>query len=1045
MAEVAYVLLVDGISRVFTTTEEVTDLDVQGWGFETAYAGLELPDRLPVAVDIRTGQLTSSTASFSINDIDGTLPQLFGASLDTMEPLLTRIEPGDVAPSSTWGKHVGIECMGPNGERRQYSCVPTWNVGLAHTAESQNYASQMGASPVSTLPVVWAGRRVCLHRLVRTSGAWSDLTDATVRNETRIWFGTLTGSGEVDSHTWTLSGHGPESWGMGTLGANISELPFNIRDIECSLNEDANEHYILGNLEIGSLFANTTDYLFVTDYLDTTSLLGATTYDDFVTGFATFLAGIAADNSLGAAYDSYGNSGIRYSTDPGNDGVQMRWDRDANGYVVGANSALTAYLRVEAHEKFWKALGFDPATQNPSVDPVETPEKYGRFFRNPWSQEGFWIGRFYSADLFAVREADLGGTEVVANEHLVNNGQWMTWRPIYAGGANFFDLTKSTQEFGLDNLTDTYLPSSTAFPLPADPSDPTSPYNISGVGDVTHCGLVAITGPYRDLTVPDAEVKTITIPARVAWRQNSNGEVATGSGFARFVVWGWPDPRLFGMTDKQPSTWGSNRVPPEEGGVPLTMRPLLALEHEATGSDRVPYVLARLLASTGTSSGWYSDAGLTTPGYGPLGLYQDVGVNDLGIAAIGDLGFGKHTDAETTTLGMGVPAEMISASATEQTSFEAAIELATNKTQHCKAAFGKVASAREVVGSLLAPSGLCMSLAGGKFGIFDPFEFKPLLGNGVINVESLAGKPGEPLSSIPTQQLRKWAPIDRVELNARLDPITGKFGRTETTRSSDPSALYRSQSLIHKVDGSHLMDPTIGGEIWIDDYRERWRQITKFWSKQHFEAEFALPARRAHEFWPGAIVEVTNPFLLNPATAGYEVVNAPGYVISRNYDAKTETIRVTCLVSGGTLLLYAPSALALGDDSYDSTNHRIFVQDDYLGIRGNTGTLDVDGFIEPDFSTAGGDADIEVFSFNGVTWVGGIYGTVSSIDQTPGSSYIQLDGPLTGATWYRDMYHLVVLREADNQGAAWALSVYAPIGDKDGNYTGSTKTHQFKD
>jgi hypothetical protein len=38
-----------------------------------------------------------------------------------------------------------------------------------------------------------------------------------------------------------------------------------------------------------------------------------------------------------------------------------------------------------------------------------------------------------------------------------------------------------------------------------------------------------------------------------------------------------------------------------------------------------------------------------------------------------------------------------------------------------------------------------------------------------------------------------------------------------------------------------------------------------------------------------------------------------------------------------------------------------------------------------------------------------------------------------------------VLRDAASQGAAWVFEVYAPIGDEDGNYTGSTKTTKFKD
>jgi hypothetical protein len=141
--------------------------------------------------------------------------------------------------------------------------------------------------------------------------------------------------------------------------------------------------------------------------------------------------------------------------------------------------------------------------------------------------------------------------------------------------------------------------------------------------------------------------------------------------------------------------------------------------------------------------------------------------------------------------------------------------------------------------------------------------------------------------------------------------------------------------------------------------------------------------------------------------------------------------------------MFAPAALATRyDENEEGEGFRILVQDDYLGIR--SGTFDVDGFVEQEWSTLGGNADIEIFSFGG-TWTGGIYGTAESVNAESGNCWIKLTGALSGATWYRDHYHIVVLRDAENQGAPWPIGVYAPIGNKAGNYTGSTKTHKFGD
>lgn len=1049
MAEiVAYVLLIDGISTVFTTSEDVTDAHVAAWGFTTAYPGLHFPTRLQAALDLREGVLQGTSASFDIHDIDGTLPGMFAVSLDDTEALLTRIEPGDTAPNSTWGKQVGIEAIGAAGQRRRYSCVPGWNVGLFHLGEIQASAAELGAAPVSDDPVVWAGRRCCLHRIVWDGSAWSDLTDETTRNQTRVWFGTLLGQGEHDEHVWSLTCAGPESWVMGTMGAGFSAEPLPI-EVETTLDEEAGEHVLRGRLVVINLWdPSEVAYTYVANDIDSTSLAGATSYDDFVTGIQTALAAWEADASSGQALSAAGFSSLDYFEGPGEVGFAVRFDRDSSA-APKVTSGDTLLLGVRAHRKVWMRLGYDPQTQNATVDPVEHPDKYGRFWQDAYAP-GFWWGNFYSADATAMLAADNGENWQYWESNLINNGQPRVWPPIYGQGANYFDMGSVPQVFRVTGelAQNVFIPASNAFPLPADPDDPSSPYNIPNVGDVTHAGLVAFSGPYRDETDPDAEVEKMTLVARVAWRQQTDGSVALDNTTDQptLVVYDWPDPRLFGLDAVLPQQWGSWRVLPEDGGEALQMRVIYAIEH-STGADTLGYVLARLMASTGTAGEWYSDAGLTTPKYGLEGeRYLDVGTNDLGLEGVGDQALGRYTDADVHPYALGVPSEMIAAGETDQTSLAAAITLhAEAPVYRCKAVLGKPVSTRDLFKTLLAPTGWCMSLAGGKFGLFDPFEFKaPLYETGQITAESLAGKPGDPRSAIPTQRLRVFAPIDRIDYKARLDPVTGKYMREGSVRSSDPSTLYRSQSIAHAVDGAHLVDQRIAD--WVPSFNERWKKATTWWSRQHFECEITVPARRAHEFWPGSQVEVSNEWLVNPAAGVYGVTAAPGYVVSRTVNAKDETCRITCIVSAASLVLYAPSAIATRyDENDDAEGYRIFVNDDHLGIRSGTGTFDVDGFVEPEWSTLGGNADIEVFSFDGVTWTGGIYGTVSSVNASAGNCYITLTGALTGATWLRDQHHLVVLRDAENQSAAWPFGVYAPIGNKSGNYTGSTKTKKFKD
>lgn len=1016
MAEiVAYVLLIDGIPTVFTTSEDVTNAHVAAWGFVTAYPGLHFPTRLPASLDLRSGMLQGSSATFDIHDIDGTLPALFANSWDDAEPLngVSNISPADdPAPGVVWGKYVGTETIGAAGERRRYSCVPGWHVGMWHVGGEQALEAGLGSAPVSDVPVVWAGRRVCLHRIVWDGSSWSDLTDSTTARSTRVWFGTLLGQGDVEGRVWSFQAAGPESWIGGTIGLGY---PVEERTIEADapLNEEADEHVLYGVLLVENLFnAAESGFTYADPYIDSTSLAGATTYEDFVSGMDTFLGGMAADDSTsdtpGISLNDHGVSDLRYLDTPGQVGLGVRWDESVHVITLDSPGSVLK-CRINAHEKVWKRLGYDPATQNNTVDALEHPEKYGDFRPDPYSP-GRWYGYFWSASPAAMAARDNLEPYVTWNGELNNNNSWRIWPPIYGPGANYFDKDATPQVIRVTGVDDLWLPPSYqllgdggGLGLPTDPDDPNSVYNISGVGDVTHSGLVAFTGPYRDETDPDAEVKTITVPAYVAWRQLSDGTVATSGGQPTLVIWGWPDPRKYGMGDISPTIWGSWRVAPE-GEKGLTMRPLWTWEYfdGVGGAYRADATVRKIIESTG------EDETRMPP---------------------------SHS--------LAVPASMVGGIVGDTTN---ELNLAVPVT-------GKPVSARDLLKTILAPTGYALGLDGGRFKIFDPYQVE-WWGATAIGVEDLAGKPGEPRESIPSQRLRILSPIDLVTFQARQDPVSGKYLDRSTVpqeiRSRDMGVMYRGQTVKHAVDAPHLPDPDVDLPQAETDWNtsriyQRWEAITSWWGRQHFEVQLEIAASRASSFWPGSLVELTNPWLINPTGGVYGVSGARGFVTSRNFNAKDERCQVTAIIEARTLLLYAPSAKATEyRANTDGEGYRIFVEDDHLGMRSGTDFRDVDGFVEPAWSTVGGNADIEVFSFDGVSWTGGIYGTVSSINSEASNCYITLTGALTGATWLRDQHHIVVLRDAENQSASWPLVVYAPIGNKSGNYTGTTKTKKFR-
>ena len=102
---VAYVFVIDGISKAFVTDESLTSVP----GFTTVHVGLEIPRNLPMGVNIRTGRLSSQTVTFSIEDVDGTMSPLFAARLKDAENLIQSLGPNDTVPASLFDKNVGIE------------------------------------------------------------------------------------------------------------------------------------------------------------------------------------------------------------------------------------------------------------------------------------------------------------------------------------------------------------------------------------------------------------------------------------------------------------------------------------------------------------------------------------------------------------------------------------------------------------------------------------------------------------------------------------------------------------------------------------------------------------------------------------------------------------------------------------------------------------------------------------------------------------------------------------------------------------------------
>lgn len=1042
----------DGVSKIIVSDEQLDDAWAVASGFVSTHVGLEPPTSLACGTDLRSGLLADDTATLHVRDVDGTLVSLFRASKADRAALIDTLEPGDTGGSQVKGKHVGTEFIAAvTGARRQYSCIPGFSIGAKHYGQNEAYANGLEVTWVSSNPLQMEGRRCALYLVKHVNGAWQTLSQAK-----RLWWGQIRGRGDYKSGRWSFNCFGPQSWLAPTLGRGkwqegIRAVP----DLAIDSENGIGEHILYGALEVMNLdnrevlheYGDTS--VFKDDDKSTGYLVGADSYSDVAAAINTFLDDIVSDGTNGDPFDANADGNDIYvSTETGLEGITIIWKRGdttsiGDPYVdAGDSPRLCCLLRLWAHEKVWRTLGYDPRLQNSDRDPVANEDQYGQF-QEVVGMPGYWQGAFYSASPKAMLGFETGDFSEVLEQDYSHHGDPRAWPPLYPGGAVTF-TGEPGQEFYIATNDALLLSSSKSRPLLADPDDETQPYTIGdNVGTVDAQAVLVLEGPYRrrgdeDQVDPVAgyafeiererrEGRTVQV-VRVNFKRNADGTVAAGAnGYPRFVIQQWYDPRLFGF-DYKPlqGTWGAFRDPPDPENA-INATPISVWDARDSG-DKISEVLQRVMLTTGTGGGWYSDEALTTPLYGLGGesAHFDVGDNDSGGAV--------PKDAEDATLGLAIPESMVASPA----AFDAVEGALGPNLRRCKVAAHGSLSARDLFARLLSPTGLALGLSGGKYGIFDSWSL-PAPGDAVLSITSelYGGQPGKPESTIPQQALRQWAAIDSIEVSARIDPITKDYHVQLERAASDGGACYRGQHLKHRIQGDYMLDPSVPvlGNTWEGELVTRWRRGFEFWGADHSVATVKLHMEDALDVWPGDGVLFSDTQLLGEEQYGVSV--APGRVIARDVNCEKKTITLKALIGRESdFRMYAPSAVVSRYfENEGGVGFKLVLEDDHLDDR--TSDLDVDGFAEPSYSTEGGQATIECFQFDGSAMVGGIYGTVASITSSAGSCSINLTGALTGATFDADRWTVVVFRTWGSQ-VAWPKRWHAPICEPDNTHTGGT-------
>lgn len=1056
----AYVLFIEGIAYAWTDEAELAGTSWIGTAYgagRTVIDGLVLPSGgWTVSVDVRGGGvLEGGQMRVGLIDRDGaTLVDLFAAQTDDGDQLGQSVTPrtppsqmealagvGTSVIVDARGRDIGLERIGPAGERRYYWIIPEPGIGLDHPVReyttTDSADDELPAVYVTDGPRQFAGRKVALYEVHQDDdGTWKSWGD-TYRGGGLVWCGTLRDEGEIeDLRTWQISCDGMPSWLARALN---STRPSRGYPVLSEVNLKAAERGIAVWFDRASRGLSTEQFLQHT---------GSFFHEDFTTtdlDAAALAARVATEvqrarnggtGSTAGADGDYADSATQANA--------LRWatfSRNSVSIRVNDSSAnFRGTMHVCLHRKAWRALGWDLEFQRqlPHDDPrfVEfVPVQHQKIL---WGVDfstlgdevdvpgpDYWIGRFTTDKPSA--------SENPRAAERTNDGNNRSYTPQFVGGAYYLDGAARQQiRIGTGNSSAPYLDGQAGI-------RPIQGAQVSGTDCDTAC-LWLFEGVRRT----DAEEEDGEKYAQVAvcsW-VDSLGRVGVDSnGDPAIHIDGWLDPRVYGLPYRRmQDDWGVSLVQEE----PLTATPLGvigACDYNGYPGppDLVHKTLGRLMLSTGTATSSGSSA-------------APVHVQGKNAVAFAEL-LGRIGDYEVADHGLGIPVKHVDYGSL----LEAMQGLPAFPSPLSRARYAYVGpiDSLEVIRQIMGPRGLAMGLTRGYFGprfawwsIYGAWNPDDVVATIDASTDLVAESPtADALTA--SQSIRWAAPIDRFSLS--YGGTLGEGARMDT-RALDPGARGRSGRVEHSVEDYGLVDPKAWEgqqkpadhhSKWLADWRELHQRTAAGWyAKRHFP--LSLSVRRGLDLGVGDLVRYTDTLPASPA-GEYGLVSYLARVVSLTHKPYGEAVDVTLLVQadppgGDGRRHFGPILRVWG---YDITAGAGTLLCSSPGVRGwedgnwsghGYNRSDVAGFGEPSWSITGGDCKAVIYqSFDGTTWGNAVTLVVDSVDEVAHTCTVSS----VSGTLYRDAEKFMVLRAyADQDSDSWVRVQYGVITDETGDALG---------
>ncbi len=975
---VAHVMFVDGWPHAFTDHPALAGSGAGSWigssetelasetlGQRTVMHNLDLPSLTRETSKVE-GLIVPKDANIGLYDDErGTIARLLapeGKEGDRLGQLVAAgVEPlpdtlivvaGVPTVTNPHGRYIGLERIGPAGERRRFPFIPFALVGFDHSVHSE-IPENTPWTPISDEPIVNEGRLISVYRLVHdptrgdpmSAASWPTWLEALDAGG-RIWSGKLTNRVSYDgARKLKLRCTGEESLFRRTFGYATHKDWIKITAEFTAYPEERGICVVFaGARPIGGLpdLASFQASVFANSLLATTKSELRSEIDSLI---QNTINGTTANANLADI------PATDWEVVGENQQVAAGLTAGSNAFFVRKRDQVSNQrsfrMYIVAHSIVWRTLGYEPETQH-SQFPME--DKYRARFGLVGGtrltirllldldlvppSSGYWIGEFTTIAI----GADPADGE--SYNRLDNDGSPRYHYPAHVGAyvvrSNGNQVIRLLSEFP-------YVPGSKCLPV-------LGGAEIGGQ-QTTDARLWAMRGQIaRSVGVVDGEVEIETEDRYGvfvgSYRTSGNGSILDGGAANPGIhIDKWLDPRRFGFDDR---VLDRDWVGKSEGDNDLEIVPLTAWPLSYEDNEEFAHTLFySWLVSTGSAGGYDGPYN----GGMPVFHFGDNHRPDAGETTGADIFLGEY--------GLGIPHQLLAPPPAFRVAFGSnpgGVLGDLNKLRPC--VVGSIPSGR-LLSEVMLPRRLAWSMDGGVYSLYRIGPVSPGDIQIVITDADLHTTSRDKRNAHPTATPGANLPFDRVEFEYHIHPDT-RDSRTIEIEALDEGAPLRQGANTRDLIGLG-MSRMVG---WGSELRQLWgRDAATFDARPHIEVQFTVGPHLAQRVAPGTAFVMRSSWILE-TTGVYGTTNAFARMRSTTYNPRTGATRCIATIyvgSGSGTPITGGAARVASYNGAELTCHP-----DAFG-RGDD-TRDVGAFGEPWWSDTGGQCAVRLWQRQGSSW-----------------------------------------------------------------------------